>query len=362
MTPDLRPSALVASRFRALSRTWVVVCGFVGALGVAGPAGGATRVIIDTDPGTDDALALLLAMNSPELQIEAVTVVHGNVPGEQGWRNARRVLALGGRCDVPVIAGARTPLAQTPVTAEFWHGANGLANLELADECPADTRFAPDVIVDLVRRSPNEITLVPIGPLTNIALALAKDPAIATLVKAVVIMGGSISAGNATAVAEANIYGDPEAARRVFEAGWPLTMVGLDVTSRTLLTNGHLERLRRTHGPQNDFAVGLLTFLLDLAGQFGADGTEMHDPLALGAVIDPSFVTTRPMHVLVETRGELTRGQTVANRSNLFERYEERDGRMFMVEFAKIEPTANVALEVESDRFLDALITRLAGK
>src|SRR2546428_6941836 len=230
----------------------------------------ARKIIIDTDPGTDDALAILLALNSPELQVEAITVVPGNVTAEQGLKNALRLVSLAGRCDVPVARGAQHPVAQKLITAEFWHGMNGLANIELPPpKCQADPRFGPDLIIELVHKYPRQITLVPVGPLTNVALALSKDPSIAGLVKEVVMMGGSISGGNVNASAEANIYGDPEAASIVFNAGWPLTMDGLDVGDRTLFTRAHLEKLRQTRGPESDFAAGAAHFITALSANYG---------------------------------------------------------------------------------------------
>ena len=179
------------------------------------------RVIIDTDPGTDDAMAIILALNSPELKVEALTVVPGNVDGRQGLENALKILSLAGRCDVTVAAGAQHPLNQKLITAQFWHGKNGLADVELPPaKCKADPRFGPDLIIEMVHKYPHEVTLIPIGPLTNIALAVSKDPSIAGLVKNIVIMGGSITGGNVNGAAEANIYNDPEAAQIVFSAGW----------------------------------------------------------------------------------------------------------------------------------------------
>ena len=154
------------------------------------------KVIIDTDPGTDDAVAIMLALNSPELDVRALTVVPGNVVVEQGLENALRMVSLANRCDIPVARGAEHPLFQKLITAEFWHGKNGLANVELpASKCKADARFGPDLIIEMVHRYPHEITLLPIGPETNIALAVLKDPSIVPLVREVIVMGGSISGG-----------------------------------------------------------------------------------------------------------------------------------------------------------------------
>ena len=320
-------------------------------------------VIIDTDPGTDDAMAILLALASPELDVRALTVVPGNVTAEQALENTLRLASLAGRCDVPIVGGARRPLAQKLITAEFVHGKNGLGDIELpASRCKADPRFAPDVIIEMIHASPGEITLLPVGPLTNIALALHKDPSIVPLVKEVVVMGGSVTEGNVTAVAEANIYNDPEAAQAVFHAGWKVTMVGLDVTHKTNFGAGHLERLSATTGRVNDFAVDVMRFLVDLSAEFGADGTPMHDPLAVGVAIDPSFVVTRHMRLDVETRGEFTRGQTVGNRYNMVERNEPEGDRLMMTGIDRVEPNVHVALEVDAERFLTFFIERLEGR
>jgi inosine-uridine nucleoside N-ribohydrolase len=321
------------------------------------------KIIIDTDPGADDAMAILLALNSPELDVKALTVVAGNVVVHRGLENALKLVSLAGRCDIIVARGAQRPLAQKLVTAEFFHGKNGLGDVELpAPACSADARFAPDVIIELVHRYPHEITLVPVGPLTNIALAISKDPSIVPLVKEIVLMGGSISGGNATAAAEANIFNDPEAAQVVFDAGWPLTMVGLNVTEKTLFTHANLEQLAKTHGRENDFAVGVLRFMVDLAGRLGADGTAMHDPLAVGAVIDRSLITTRDMRVDVETRGEHTRGETVASRHNSSDRKVLR-GDLYTIDgIEKVEPNVHVAVESDAQRFIQLFISRLASK
>lgn len=324
----------------------------------------AIPVIIDTDPGTDDAMAILLALASPELDVRAFTVVPGNVTAPQALDNTLRLASLAGRCDIPIAAGARRPMAQRLITAEFVHGGNGLADVELPEsECEVDPRFAPDLIIDMVHAAPGEITLVPIGPLTNIALAVLKDPAIVPLVKEVVIMGGSITEGNVTAVAEANIFNDPEAAQVVFDAGWKVTMVGLDVTHRTNFGPSHLERLARTRGPQNDFATEVMSFLVDMAIEdFDAEGTAMHDQLAIGVVIDPTFVRTRHMRIDVETRGEFTRGQTVGNRYGYVERNELEGDRLKMTGLDRVEPNAHVAVESEAERFLSFFIDRIAGR
>src|ERR1700685_1928782 len=273
------------------------------------------RVIIDTDPGTDDAMAILLALNSPELKVEALTVVPGNVVAAQGLENALKLVSLAGRCDVLVAGGAQHPLNQKLITAQYWHGKNGLAGVDLpAPTCKPDARFAPDLIVEMVHKYPHEITLIPVGPLTNIALAVSKDPGIASLVKDIVIMGGSITGGNVNGAAEANIYNDPEAAAIVFNAGWIVTMVGSDIGERTLMTRKQLAQIQSTHGPENDFVSKLGECYLSRAEKNGYPGAAMYDPLAVGTAVDPTLVTLKEMHVDVETKGEFTRGETVANR------------------------------------------------
>jgi purine nucleosidase len=334
---------------------------------VASAAAAPRKVIIDTDPGTDDAMAIMLALNSPELDVRAFTVVPGNVTAAQGLENALKMISLANRCDIPVAGGAQHPLFQKLVTAEFWHGKNGLANIELpASKCTADRRWGPDLIIEMVHAAPHEITLVPVGPLTNIALALEKDPSIVPLVKEVIIMGGSISGGNVNAAAEANIFNDPEAAQIVFQAGWPLTMVGLDVGDKTLLSRKHLEQLGKMHGPVNDFIYGIAKYLIELSEKFGDTGTPMYDPLAVGVAIDPTIVKAPLMHVDVETVGVYTRGETVANRRGAIERnvlHHFSDGDHFVIEgMDKVEPNAKVCTEVNAEQFLNLFVTRIQGK
>jgi inosine-uridine nucleoside N-ribohydrolase len=322
------------------------------------------KVIIDTDPGTDDAIAIMLALTSPELDVRALTVVPGNVEAKQGLENALKLASLAGRCDIAVAGGAQHPLFQKVITAQFWHGANGFANVELPPtKCKTDPRFGPDLIIQMIHENPHQITLLPIGPLTNIALALLKDPSIVPLVKEVIIMGGSISGGNVDAAAEANIFNDPEAAQIVFQAGWPLTMVGLDVGDKTLYARAQLDQLSKTHGPLNDFAVQVLTFLLGLEVKYGSGGgTPMYDPLAIGEAIDPSILTKTPMHVDVETRGDYTRGETVANRRGGNERNVLHGDHYEIEGLDAVKPNAQVATGVNAEKFFQLLNSRLQGR
>jgi inosine-uridine nucleoside N-ribohydrolase len=327
------------------------------------PASAARKIILDTDPGSDDALAMMLALNSPELDVRAITVVPGNVTAAMGLDNALRMVSLANRCDIPVAAGAQHPLFQKLITAEFWHGKNGLANVELPpSKCKVDARFGPDLIIQLVHASPHEITLVPVGPLTNIALAVEKDPSIVPLVKEVILMGGSISGGNVNAAAEANIYNDPEAAQVVFQAGWPLTMVGLEVGDKALFTQKYLDQLNQTHGPINDFIAAVLKFLINLSAQFDSPGSPMYDPSAVAVAIDPTLVKVKAMHVDVETRGEFTRGETVGNRRGAIERNVLHGDHYVIEGVDKVEPNAKVCIDVDADRFLQLFVDRIKGK
>jgi inosine-uridine nucleoside N-ribohydrolase len=330
---------------------------------LAAAAVGQTRAIIDTDPGIDDAFAILLALNSPELKLEAITVVPGNVDGRQGLENALKIVSLANRCDLPVAGGAQHPLAQKLITAQFWHGPNGLAGVELpASKCTADKRFGPDLIIETVHKYPHEVTLIPVGPLTNIALAVSKDPSIVPLVKNIVIMGGSISGGNVDGAAEANIYGDPEAASIVFNAGWMVTMVGSDVGERTIMTRKYLSELQSQHGAESDFVAKLADFYLTRSEKSGYEGAAMYDPLAVATVIDPTLVTLKDMHVDVETKGEFTRGETVANRMGSDEN-NVLHGDHYEIEGAiDLKPNARVCLASDAPRFLQLFISRIKGK
>jgi purine nucleosidase len=321
------------------------------------------RVIIDTDPGTDDAMAIILALNSPEFKVEALTVVPGNVDVHQGLENALKIVSLAGRCDVVVAGGAQHPLNQKLITAQFWHGKNGLANVELpASKCKADPRFGPDLIIEMIHRYPHEITLIPVGPLTNIALAVSKDPSIAFLVKDIVIMGGSISGGNVNGAAEANIYNDPEAAQIVFNAGWMVTMVGSDVGERTLITRKYLAELQSSHGPQSDFIAKIADFYLTRSEKSGYSGAAMYDPLAVGIALDPTLGTLKDMHVDVETKGEFTRGETVANRMGSNENNVLHEDHYEIEGVIDLKPNARVCLASDADRFLQLFVSRVKGK
>ena len=316
-----------------------------------------TPVLLDVDPGIDDALAILLALSSPELSVEGITIVAGNVEVDVGLRNARQILDLAGRSEIPVARGAETPLVGRLVTSRHVHGDNGLGNVELPPPSAAPfAGTATDLIATKIREHAGRITLIPVGPLTNIALALKQHPELASDIKEIVLMGGSLSGGNITPAAEFNIYNDPEAAEIVFHSGVPIVMVGLDVTEKTILGADHLRAVQKTASPISELVWRLTEFHLN---DRGADGIMMHDPLAVGVVVDPTFVRTEYLHVGVETKGEKTRGETVAARKGYVMEFRESHGARTVVGRQDVAPNAKVCVEVDSERFLDLFVERV---
>ena len=252
---------------------------------------GPFRVIIDTDPGVDDALALLLAMRSPELKIEGITPVAGNVPLELGLPNALRMVEIAGRTDIPVAPGAKAPLLRRLVTAKYAHGENGLGGAVFPEpKTKPIAEPAAEFIRRIVRKYPGEVTLIPIGPLTNIATALKLDSELAGMVKGIVLMGGSLSGGNITPAAEFNIYVDPEAARIVFQSGVPITMVGLDATRKTSLTEEHVRTLEAAQNPVSQAAAKIGRNAINHNRERGLSGGTEYARLARGRRI------SRPVH------------------------------------------------------------------
>jgi inosine-uridine nucleoside N-ribohydrolase len=274
-----------------------------------------TPVILDVDPGHDDAVALMLACGHPDLDLLAVTTVAGNVSLEKTTRNALRVLSLVGRTDVPVGAGASEPLERTLHTAEDIHGKSGLDGPEEIPEAifESDERGAVALIAETLRASPEPVTLVPVGPLTNIATFLREHPDLKYRIAHISLMGGSMGHGNTTPAAEFNIYVDPEAAREVFESGLPITMSGLDVTHQAGAGPEEREQLRAT-GRVGSVVAGFLDFFATTYERvFGFDAPPLHDPVAVAAVLEPGLLKTRPMRVDIECESDLTRGETVCD-------------------------------------------------
>ena len=298
-------------------------------------------VILDVDPGHDDAVALMLACGHPGLDLLAVTTVAGNVTLDKTTRNTLRVLSFVGRTDVPVAAGASKPLERPLHTAEDIHGESGLDGSE---EIP-ETVFRPDergavaLIADVLRATPEPVTLVPVGPLTNIATFLREHPELKDCVAHISLMGGSIGLGNTTPAAEFNIYVDPEAAREVFESGLPITMSGLDVTHQAGAGPDERERLRATGRVGGVVAEFLDFFAAAYKGFFGFDAPPLHDPVAVAAVVEPGLLKTRPMRVDIECESALTRGETVCD-------FHGVTGK---------EPNAEVGIELDCEGFFELL-------
>jgi purine nucleosidase/pyrimidine-specific ribonucleoside hydrolase len=272
-------------------------------------------VILDVDPGHDDAVALMLACGHPDLDLLAVTTVAGNVPIEKTTRNTLRVLSLVGCTDVPVGVGASEPLKRPLHTAEDIHGKSGLDGSEEIPEATfgPDERGAVALIADTLLASPEPVTLVPVGPLTNIATFLREHPDLKDRIARISLMGGSMGHGNTTPAAEFNIYVDPEAAHEVFESGLPITMSGLDVTHQAGAGHEERERLRAT-GRVGGVVAGFLDYFASTYESiFGFDAPPLHDPVAVAVVLEPGLLKTRPMRVDIECGSDLTRGESVCD-------------------------------------------------
>jgi inosine-uridine nucleoside N-ribohydrolase len=323
------------------------------------------RIIIDTDPGVDDAVGILLALRSPELQVEAITAVAGNVPLELTLPNALRLVEIAGRTNIPVAGGASHPLTRRLVTARYAHGNNGLAGVDFpAPTVKPSRESANETLRRIIRTNPGEITIAAIGPLTNIAILLRSDPEIAPLIRGIAIMGGSLSGGNITPSAEFNFYADPEAARVVFDANLPLTMVGLDVTRKVLLTEDHVKLLEASRDAAGQAAGKIMRATIERVRKgSGSPTVAMHDPLTIAWLIDPGILTLRDYYVEIETSGEWTAGESVGFTHAPMRRsapLETSEPDAAAEPDQTFKPNANVAVEVDPERFFK-LLPRLAG-
>jgi inosine-uridine nucleoside N-ribohydrolase len=296
-----------------------------------------TQILLDCDPGHDDAIALLLALGSPELEIIGVTTVAGNQTLEKTTANALRVLEHVGRGDIPVAAGADRPLVRDIHVAANVHGETGLDGPDLP---PAQGKPVEQHAADfLAERIAPGVVLVPTGPLTNVALMLARYPGVRP--ERIVLMGGSIAEGNVTPAAEFNIWADPEAAARVFTSGIDLTMIGLDVTHKALFADRHAQRLEGRAGTMvRELLAFYNRFHRDV---YGFDGSPIHDALAVAQVFRPDLVETKHRGVKIDTGPELSRGRT----------YVDLWGR------AKWEPNCHVGVDVDAEGFCELLIERI---
>lgn len=306
----------------------------------------AHKVILDCDPGHDDALALLLAHAHPDIDLLAVTTVAGNQTLDKTTLNARRVMSVAGIKGVPVAAGAALPLMREQVTAPEVHGESGLEGWPFDEpETGVDRRHAVDLIAEIVEAN-DEVTLVPVGPLTNIALALHRHPVVKSRLKEIVLMGGASGLGNTTPAAEFNIYADPEAASIVFSSGLPITMVPLDLTHQAIVTPEVFERIQAIGNRVADMATALLGFYgraFDSA--HGFLGPALHDPCAVVRVFRPEIVACRPVNVVVETARSWSYGATVCDLHGL-------TGR---------KPNALIAQDLDVDAFWDVMLEALAS-
>ena len=309
----------------------------------------ARKIIIDTDPGQDDAVAILLALASPaELDVLGITAVAGNVPLELTARNARMVCELAGKPETLVFAGCDRPLAHDLVTAEHVHGKTGLDGPDLPEPTmPLQDGDAVDFIIDTLRAQPEKtVTLCPLGPLTNIAAALQRAPDIAVRIQEIVLMGGAyFEVGNITPAAEFNIYVDPEAAEIVFKCGAPITVMPLDVTHKALVTTARNETFRALGTPVG-IAVAQMTDFFERFDRekYGSEGAPLHDPCVTAYLLQPDLFSGRFINVEIETRSDLTRGMTVADWWRVTDR----------------APNAMFMGDVDADGFFALLTERLA--
>ncbi|MGH7400758.1 MAG: nucleoside hydrolase [Candidatus Rokuibacteriota bacterium] len=318
------------------------------------------HVLIDTDPGIDDALAILLALRSSDARVEAVTTVAGNVPVDRATANARRILAVAApEPSLPLARGAEAPRKRALITAGHVHGQDGLGNLERFVEPDGRPRYpepdhalemrsGPEVILDAVDRWGSELTIVALGPLTNLALALERDPRRLGRAGRIVVMGGAIGVpGNVTPAAEFNFYVDPEAAAAVLEAGLDVELVPLDVTRRVVLAQAALtERLRRCSDRVARFILDFTLHGFAFGDEREGGGIVLHDPLAMAVALDPTLVTFEALCVEVECEGKLTRGLSLADRREI-------------PSHRKRTPTCRVAMDVDAERVLGVVLERL---
>jgi inosine-uridine nucleoside N-ribohydrolase len=305
-----------------------------------------TAVILDCDPGHDDAIALLLALGSPEVKLLGVTTVAGNQTLANTTANAIRVLDHVGREDIPVAAGADGPLVREPRVAEAVHGKTGLDGPELPPPAREPVpEHAVDWIAATLTAATDPVTLVPTGPLTNVALLLARFPDVVSRVERVVLMGGAIGLGNATPAAEFNIWADPEAARRVFSSGLDITMAGLDVTHKALMHDQHVEQLA-AGGCAGRLVADLCDFYVRHHRLRHAwDGAPVHDAVAIAHVVDGTLLETKHCGVKVDTGSELSRGRTYVDLWGI----------------AGWEPNCHVAVDIHEGRFFELLIERITS-
>jgi ribosylpyrimidine nucleosidase len=320
------------------------------------------KIILDCDPGHDDAVAILMAAVHPSVDLQAITVVAGNQTLEKTARNALNVASATGRCErVPIAAGMSRPMVREQVTAGEIHGASGLDGPKFGEpSVRLSSRHAVDLIIDMLLASGGDITLVPVGPLSNIAMALRKEPSVAPKIERIVLMGGAYQLGNVTPSAEFNIFADPEAAHAVFNCGRPIVMMGLDVTRKARATADQVARIKSLGSPQAKLFAEMMEFFTKTQREiYGMEAPPLHDPTTIAWLIDNSCVTLRPMRVEVELRGELTYGRTSCD---FFGQAETERGANFS-SGALARPSganAQVAVDIDAARFWDIVYETFA--
>ena len=277
------------------------------------------RIIIDTDPGIDDALTFLFALVSPEIKLEALTTTQGNVTLEKATRNALSVLELAQASHIPVVPGSVLPLVQPLRASADVHGVSGLGNAKLPEpRTKPIQKHAVDFLIEKILAEPSEISIFPIGPLTNIAMAIRKEPKFAKAVRQLVIMGGAIQeGGNVTPLAEFNIYVDPHAAYIVFHSGIPITLIPLDVTHKCLFKQEHINRLLKINSPISKFIRDAVQVYVRASYERGFEGCALHDPLTLATIIAPELLTLKEYYVDVDISGGISMGKTLADIYNV---------------------------------------------
>lgn len=306
----------------------------------------ATPILIDCDPGIDDAVALLMAMAIDSLQIRAITTVAGNLPVDTTQKNARALVDLAQRTDVPVYAGCPRPLLRSPIWASHVHGDNGLGDVMLPPpQAPLQPSHGVTALIELLRQTPEPMTIATLGPLTNLAVALVQAPDISQNIKEIVIMGGAMRAGNVTPSAEFNFYADPHGAQVVMSSGIPLVMIGLDVTHQVIATPPRIERIRNLGSAVSEVVAQMISqYGSSDQETLGLVGPPLHDPCVIAYLLQPDLFETRSGYVAIETASDLNLGRSVVDFQGLMNH----------------DPNATVALSIDSVGFYELLLEALA--
>ncbi len=303
------------------------------------------KIILDCDPGHDDMIAIMLASAYEEIDILGITTVAGNQTGEKTFNNALKILTLIKEYSIPVSRGFDKPILRKLMVAPQIHGSSGLDGADLPEPQVKGTgKHAVDFITETILNSQEKVYLVPTGPLTNVAISLIKEPKIKEKIERIVLMGGAVYDSNITPAAEFNIVVDPEAAKIVFESGLPITMVGLDVTNKSLFTPHDIDKIKEMNGSVSRVVAPLLSFFAKTNLEvFNINGAPLHDPLTIAYLLDSSVLYTEKLHVDIETRGEFTSGRTVVD----------------IYKITGKEPNVDVALRVDVEKFKEIVFEAL---